>query len=218
MLDSYIMDMLRQIAHGIAVQFGNDCEIVIHDLTSPIGENSIILIENGHVSSRKLGDGPSHVVLEAIKQDPSKLQDRLAVLTRTHDGKILKSSTIFIRDRNGKVAAILAINYDITKLLAIESAIGSLIETAEAHDAAGGSEPERIPLNVNDLLDELITQSIRLIGKPVAMMNKEDKIRAIQFLNDSGAFLITKSGDKVSSTFGISKFTLYSYMDASKDK
>ena len=42
-------------------------------------------------------------------------------------------------------------------------------------------------------------------------MNKEDKVIAIQFLNDSGAFLITKSGDKVANYFGISKYTLYSY-------
>ena len=53
---------------------------------------------------------------------------------------------------------------------------------------------------------------MKLVGKPVALMNKEDKVTAIQFLNDSGAFLITKSGDKVSSYLGISKFTLYSYM------
>ena len=77
-------------------------------------------------------------------------------------------------------------------------------------------EPEDIPLNVNDLLDELIAQSIKLIGKPAALMNKEEKIRAIQFLNNSGAFLVTKSGDKVSQTFGISKYTLYSYLDAGK--
>jgi predicted transcriptional regulator YheO len=50
----------------------------------------------------------------------------------------------------------------------------------------------------------------------VAYMTKEDKIRAIQFLNDSGAFLITKSGDKVSKFFGISKYTLYSYVNINK--
>ena len=38
------------------------------------------------------------------------------------------------------------------------------------------------------------------------MMNKEDKIKAIRFLNDSGAMLITRSGDKISSYFGISKY------------
>ena len=39
----------------------------------------------------------------------------------------------------------------------------------------------------------------------------------IQFLNQSGAFLVTKSGDKVAKYFGISKYTLYSYIDANKD-
>ena len=47
-------------------------------------------------------------------------------------------------------------------------------------------------------------------------MNKDDKIRAIQFLNENGAFLVTKSGDKVAKYFGISKYTLYSYIDANK--
>ena len=41
-------------------------------------------------------------------------------------------------------------------------------------------------------------------------MNKEDKVRAIRYLNDAGAMLITKSGDRISSYFGISKYTLYS--------
>jgi len=45
-------------------------------------------------------------------------------------------------------------------------------------------------------------------------MTKEDKIRAIQFLSKNGAFLITKSGDKISKYYGISKYTLYSYIDA----
>ena len=78
------------------------------------------------------------------------------------------------------------------------------------------SEPERI-INVNAVLDELIDQSVAMVGKPVALMNKEDKVRAIQFLNQSGAFLVTKSGDKVAKYFGISKYTLYSYIDANKD-
>ena len=78
-------------------------------------------------------------------------------------------------------------------------------------------EPEAISRNVSDLLDELIEQSVKLVGKPVALMNKEDKVKAIQFLNETGAFLITKSGDKVCKYFGISKYTLYSYIDEAKE-
>ena len=71
---------------------------------------------------------------------------------------------------------------------------------------------------MNDLLDALIEQSVALVGKPVALMSKDDKVAAIQYLNDAGAFLVTRSGDKVSNYFGISKFTLYSYMDTNKEK
>ena len=73
-------------------------------------------------------------------------------------------------------------------------------------------------LNVSDLLDDLIEQSVALVGRPVALMNKDDKVRAIRFLNQHGAFLITKSGDKVAKYFGISKYTLYSYIDLKQEE
>ena len=57
-----------------------------------------------------------------------------------------------------------------------------------------------------------------MVGKPAAVMNKEDKVKAIQFLSQNGAFLITKSGDKVAKYFGISKYTLYSYIDMNKQE
>ena len=85
-------------------------------------------------------------------------------------------------------------------------------------DQYAKSEPTQIPTNVNELLDDLIAQSIKIIGKPTALMNKDDKIQAIQFLNNSGAFLVTKSGDKISKEFGISKYTMYSYIDAKKEE
>ena len=49
-------------------------------------------------------------------------------------------------------------------------------------------------------------------------MTKDDKVRAVQFLNDAGAFLVTRAGDKVSKFFGISKYTLYTYFDAKETK
>lgn len=202
------MELLKQVAAGIAAQFGSSCEVVVHDLSQD-PESSIVAIENGHVSGRKVGDGASTVVLEQLQHQDQQPQDHLCYLTRTPDGKILKSSSIYIRNNRGKVAAILSINYDISGLLMVETAVRDLISTPEKTQA----EPEKI-VNVNDLLDDLIQQSVALVGKPVAFMNKDDKVRAIQFLNQNGAFLVTKSGDKIARYFGISKYTLYSYIDA----
>lgn len=200
-----------RLAKAIARQFGPNCEVVVHDLESNDPESSIVAIENGHVSGRQIGDGPSHVVLDALHGDRSNLQDHLAYLTKTKDGKILKSSTIYIRDDFGMARGIFSINYDITLMLSMEQALRTFTATDLPEP-----EPAAISRNVSDLLDELIAQSVEVVGKPAALMSKEEKIRAIQFLNDSGAFLITKSGDKVCKFFGISKYTLYSYIDEAK--
>ena len=98
-------------------------------------------------------------------------------------------------------------------MLAMENAIKQFTATEKDE-----KEPEPIARNVSDLLDELIEQSVKVVGKPVALMNKEDKVKAIQFLNQNGAFLVTKSGDKIAKYFGISKYTLYSYIDTKQQE
>ena len=214
MTEDSSLEMLVSTAHGIARQFGKDCEVCIHDLTVKDLEHTIIFIINGHVSGRKIGDGASKVVLETLEaiEKGDIIVDHLGYRTTTQDGRILKSSTVFLKDSTGKYRWVLGINYDVTALMNVDAALQS-ITTVESHDSNGDGQ---IPLNVNDLLDNLINQSVKRIGKPPALMNKEEKIQAIQFLRDAGAFLITKSGDKVSNFYGISKFTLYSYIDQSK--
>ena len=209
---AYEVEFCAKLAKGIARQFGPNCEVVVHDLCTEDLDHSIIAIENGQVSGRQIGDGPSHVVWEALKADPASLEDRLAYLTKTEDGKILKSSTIFLRDSRGKPVGVFAINYDITMLKAMEESLHTFTAIEEPN-----VEPEKITHSVTDLLEELIVQSAKIVGKPVELMNKEDKIKAIKFLNESGAFLITKSGQRVCNYFGISKYTLYSYIDESKN-
>jgi len=212
MTSPVVMTVLEQVAVCLAKQFGSNCEVAIHELDRDRNSSHIVHIENGHVSQRKEGAGPSPIVLKALTKDPAALSDKLAYLTKTHDGHILKSSTVYIRDDAGVITAILAVNYDITNLLAMQGTLNSFISV----DTKTSTDPVTIPLNVKELLENLIQQSIKLIGKPPTLMSKEEKIKAIQFLNESGAFLVTKSGDKVSKEFGISKYTMYSYIDAEK--
>ncbi len=204
------LEFLIQIAKAVATQFGQDCEVVIHDVLGQELDSSLVHIENGKVSGRKIGDGCSAIVIETLGQNPT--EDKLSYLTKTEDGRVLKSSTSYIRNQEGKIHYIFAINYDITRLTAMEYALHSLISTIEDN-----KQPVTITHEVNGLLDQLIEQTVALIGTPVAMMSKDDKIKAIEYLNKAGAFLITRSGDKVSTFFGISKFTLYSYIDAGKE-
>ena len=89
-------------------------------------------------------------------------------------------------------------------------------DATDEHNGQAFIEGGSITLNVADLLDDLIRQADALVGKPPALMTKDDKVRAIRYLSHSGALMITKSGDKIAKHFGISKYTLYSYLDNGK--
>lgn len=208
------LDFLKRLAKGISSQFGRNCEVVIHDLSSGDVDYPIIFIENGDVTHRTTSTNASRIVLNALNHVSDSLEDKLSYVTKTHDGKILKSSTIYIRDNEKKPIGIFSINYDITELTIAKNCIDSLINYGDDIE-----EPNKIPQNVNQLLDDLLDESVKKIGKPVSLMTKEQKIEAIQFLNDAGAFLITKAGDKTADFFGISKYSIYNYIDIkNKDK
>lgn len=213
--DDLTLESLIMIAHGIARHFGNDCEVCIHDLQANDLEHTICYIINGHVSGRKIGDGASKIVLETLEalKKGDNVSDHLGYRTHTSDGRILKSSTIFLKDESGKYRFILGINHDMTNFINAQSALSNIVENIET---TGEDIYGQIPLSVNDLLDNLIEQSVKLVGKTPALMTKDEKVKAIKFLQDAGAFLITRSGDKISQFFGISKFTLYSYIDQAK--
>lgn len=210
MLSESKLEILKQIAFAIAKEFGGDCEILVHNINNKNKTSEIAVIENGHVSSRSLGDGPSHAVLEAMRSPVCELEDKFGYLTRTHDGRVLKSTTIYLKNADGELDGIFSMNHDITVLLSAKTAIESLVEI---EDKVKNAPQPYIPRNVNDLLDELIEESVKLVGKPVAMMTKDDKVDAIRFLSEHGALLITKSSDKISKYFNISKYTLYNYID-----
>ena len=213
MLSEQLKTTLCALAHAIALHYGKSCEVAVHDLTGDnAADSSIIYIENGEVTGRKVGDGASAVVLEELIRAEENHEDRIGYFTKTSDGKVLKSTTVYIRDDSGRVAAIFSINHDITALSVAASAITEMTAPATA------CEPEKITPHVGELLDELLWMSTELIGKPVHLMNKEDKQRAIRYLNSKGALLITKSGDKIAKYFGISKFTLYSYIDTKEEE
>ena len=76
------LTVLKQIARDLASQFGPDCEIVIHDLKTNDPEHSIVYIENGHVTGRGIGDGPSNAVFDVIRHNNKKGNDSTDEPTR----------------------------------------------------------------------------------------------------------------------------------------
>ena len=206
------LERLKVIAHGLAIQFGPSCEVLIHDLQGDL-DTSLVYIENGTITNRHVGDGPSHVVLDVLNYDDGS-EGRFGYLTKTKDGRILKSSTMYIRDDNGNIDYLLGINQDITEFVMMHRSLESLIGIGQAENGT----VEKSTTSISELLDDLLLEAERLVGKPGPLMNKVERLKAISYLNEKGAFLISKSSEKIAEYFNISKFTLYSDLNTVKEE
>ena len=183
------LEQLKVIAHGIATQFGASCEVLIHDVQIETLESSIVYIEHGDISNRDVGDGK--------------------------DGRVLRSTTMYIRDDNDKLQYLLCINYDITDFITLQNSLDRII-TSSNH--AWETKGERIVTSVSDLLSDMLSQAEKVVGRPAHLMNKNERLEAIRYLYCQGAFLISKASDKISEYFNVSKFTLYNDLNQVKEE
>ena len=111
-------DFLLRLVNMLEMQLGKDSEIVLHDLTREY-DSTIIAIANGELSGRKVGDSGTNLGLEVLR---GKVQngDRFNYITNGKDGKVFRSSSIYIYDDNGKVIGSICINTDITTSITLE--------------------------------------------------------------------------------------------------
>ncbi|MCR8843239.1 helix-turn-helix transcriptional regulator [Paenibacillus sp. SC116] len=203
------LPFLQALVKGIAAQFGENCEVVLHDLALPY-DRTIVAIENGHVTGRKVGDPGTNLGLELLRGSTEN-GHKLNYVTQTKDGRLLRSTSLYMNNQDGTIIGSLCINFDITSLMIAEKTLQSITMTNLQTDIK-----ESFVTNVNDLLDVLIQETQDIIGKPVAAMSKEDKMKMIAHLDQKGAFLIKKSSEKICLYLGISKYSLYSYLDEVK--
>lgn len=203
--------LLQQILTLISKQFGTKCEVVLHDLTKDYNQ-TIVDIRNGHITNRTVGGCGSNLGLEVLRGTLED-GDRFNYVTTTQGGRILRSSSIYLRDDEDNIIGSICVNFDITESLQFEDYLRHFNQFDQTH-----SDEEIFAYDVNTLLSHLITEGLQLIGTPAEEMTKKEKIEFIQYLDKKGAFLITKSGEQICELLNISKFTFYNYLDISRQE
>ena len=204
------INLLSDIAKCIAMQFGESCEVVLHDLTLPY-DQTIVAIWNGHVTGRKIGDGGTNAGLEILKGSTAP-EDQYSYINTMPNGRILRSSSKYFRDEYGKVNGSLCINYDITEMIRCENTLRTLT-SSEIPTIA--KTPELFVGNVDELLEIMMKEAVYATGKTVGNLTKEEKVAIVHNLEDKGFFLIKKAAEKLADFLGLSRYSIYNYLNES---
>lgn len=201
---------IKDLSNNLGRFLGPDCEVVVHDFTNGL-EHTIVHIVNGHVSGREVGGCPTNLFFENVNSICDKKEEYAEYYTTTEDGRTIRSSTTLIKDEEGQLVGAMCININITGLLSARSMLNSVIGKGAQEDA--GTETEKFARNVQELMKHFFSEVEREVGKPASEMNRQEKMRALAYLDSRGVFQIAKAHVHLCKFFGISKFTLYNYLD-----
>lgn len=204
---------LIPMAKGIAETFGKYCEVAVHDLRQP--ETSLVYVA-GSVTRRLKGAPITNLVLEKIRNFGDNCPDLIGYKNISKEGRILKSTTIFARNKEGQIIGCLCINYDITNLLNNQDQLESIVSFGDKAQLIEGNEI--FATDITDVLESMVNQAIKKLGVSVTHMRKEEKSMLVHELDHKGIFLVKGAVDKVAAMLGVSRYTIYNYLDQERSR
>jgi predicted transcriptional regulator YheO len=156
---------LKQIAQGLGETFAPFCEVVVHDLTDP--KNAIVAIHN-NLSGREVGQPATELGLARIA-DPDYPQVIANYANTFADGRQAKSTSVGIKDADGRYVAALCLNVDLTLFQSLQSAIGQFTSV----DAQNGPRESLNPAGADAIRACIDQFAARRATTPRALKTEE---------------------------------------------
>lgn len=194
-------EFLDRTARGVAEMFGSSCETLVHDMGDP--SHPILSIYNGHVSGRSVGSTLDILGTAKELDETALVTDFVNLYATTPAGQQIKSSTFHLIGEGYNLA--LGINFDYTSLVYANKILVDLMSAeADLQSAMWQGGDTRLAA----LFDECLSA----VGKPVAALNKRDRMKIIALLDQKNAFSFRKSVPFVAKRLQVSRYTVYKYL------
>lgn len=199
--ENSLLSQLDTIAKGLSETFAPFCEVVVHDLKDP--EHAIMSIHN-NLSGREAGQPATELGLARIAS--ADFPEIIANYgNQFADGRPVKSTSIGIKDEEGKYVAALCLNVDMTLFRGMQSALARFTETecSPVREHLDPGSTEVIRQRIDDFAAKRATTARAL--------KTEDRKVLIQQLRKEGLLNVRKSMDTVAQHLGVSRATAYLY-------
>ena len=198
------LEFLSRLAQAIALMFGGNCEVLVHEMH---GSRIVtVAIFNGHVSGRTVGSTLSIYGRDTMDDDPNGTsldQDFLNQMVVMSDGKIIKSTTFHVRGDGYHYA--LGINYDMSLMDKMRHMLVNFTQSAGSLEASISEDRTDLEAVFNACLNHL--------NKPPAQMRKSERMTLVAMLREKGMFHMQRSVPYVAERLGVTKYTIYNYLN-----
>lgn len=195
-----LLEQLERIADGLGQTLAPFCEVVLHDLGHP--EHAILALHN-NLSGRAVGDPATELGLARIADAgfPPVIAN---YANRFPDGRPAKSTSIGIKDAQGRYVAALCLNVDLSVIRTVQSALEQFGRTggpAPLAESLAATGAESIRLRIDRFAAGLATT-------PRALKADERKA-LLQELKAAGCLEVRRAMETVARHLGVSRATVY---------
>ncbi len=202
------LEAVLQTVDGLSKMLGRRYEVILHDLSHM--ESSIVAIK-GDVTQRQIGGPATNYLIHLLKKYGDDAPDSINYRSVLPDGRILRSSTIFIRDDEHHIIGSLCINQDLTDYIVASKMMQDLCSFHE--NTTEDSEPQELfSHDINEVVESMVRSELETVQKPVAYMQKEDKLEVVESLENKGIFDVKGAVEYVAERLGVTNFTVYNYL------
>ncbi len=199
-----IIAALAPVVDGIVATLGSFCEVLVHDFRRP--ESSVVAIA-GSVTGRTVGGSMSEIGMGLLARG-DEAADELNYLTRTRSGKLVKSSTMLLRDSKGTVFGALCVNLDITAVNQAHTLIGELAGMT----AAAAVPTTTFGNDIDSVVDAIVDAHQLRQNKPWSELSRAERLELFRSLDERGVFAVRGAAQQVADRLGISRASAYSYL------
>ncbi|MET8615380.1 MULTISPECIES: helix-turn-helix transcriptional regulator [Streptomyces] len=202
--DEHLVREAEKIAVALGRMFPGLCEVVLHDLRDP--DHSIRAIEN-NLSGRRVGDPATELGLARIA-DPAYPGVVQNYPNRFPDGRPAKSTSIGIKNAEGRYVAALCLNLDVSVLSPVALTLANLVATDTGH---GDRPPETLRDRRARELRRTVEELAAERGCPPRSLSRADKKALVQRLYRDGCFESRDAARTIADLLGVSRATVYNY-------
>lgn len=227
-MSSTILHQYTLLVDFLGKALGPDYEIVLHDITSE--PSKVIAIANSHISDRTVGSPTTNAALQMLATNSYKTNDFLYnYQVSTEDGRILRASTMFIKDEDGSPIGLLGINFDDSRYQEVCKKLFSVVHpdgflkmppsfvptvTVSAEDTS--SQPDSLtdefPMDISSLMEKAFESVTSSLDTPMERLNQQEKRDIVQKLQERGVFKLKGGISFVAKRLSCSPATVYRYL------
>lgn len=203
---------------------GPDYEIALHDVTRK--QPSIVAIANGQISGRSVGAPLTNVAMQLIAEKAYLTQNwRLNYRGVSANGKVLRCSTLFVKDDKGALAGLLCINFDDSRYRELSEKVFALchpddyvarnisINATPLGLAAGETgEQETFYNSISAATEGAFLSVTNSASMPSDRLTQTEKLEIIQLLEQRGVFMLKGAIPVVAQRLSCSQASIYRYL------